>query len=292
MLGSRPWPRTAWRQKWVYSTIGTRIYTSHVRGDLLTACFRALNDWTTEFVGAAPAKLRGAALLNLDDVPEGVEELERCAGLGLSAAAIPTYPGEQNPYSLPQYDPLWSRAEELQIPLGMHAGSERPGPGRISFGDFAMKVQKSGDAAFRSTYHYWAMRSIADMIFAGVFERHPGLTIAIVEHDVGWVPHFVRRMDMTYKEHRYVSEIEFAEGKVPSDFIKANVYFTFMEDPIFIPFLSMVGADRIMWGSDFPHRESTWPRSRQVLTDLLGGLSGDERRMITYANAARLYAIN
>ena len=275
----------------VYSTIGTRIYTSSVEGELMSACFRAMNDWTAEFVSSCPRKLAGAALINVEDVAYAIKELQRCVNLGHRAAAIPTYPGDDAPYRLPIYDPFWTTAESLALPLSMHAGSERPGPGRFSFGDFAMPEQESGDAAFRSTYHYWAMRSVADMVFAGVFQRHPDLRLAVVEHDVGWVPHFIRRMDMTYSEHNYVTEIRFDNGAIPSDFIRQNVYFTFMEDPIFVPLLSFVGADRVMWGSDYPHRESTWPRSREVLDRVLQDLPDKDRRLMTYTNAADLYGL-
>ena len=199
----------------VYSTIGTRIYTSPVGGELMSACFRAMNDWSAEFAGAYPRKLAGTALINVEDLEDATTELERCLRLGLRAAAIPTHPGDDAPYRLPSYDRLWARAEHLGIPLGMHAGSERPGPGRFSIGDFVMPEQQSGDASFRSTYHYWAMRSVADMVFAGVFERYSGLQLAVVEHDVGWAPHFIRRMDMTYAEHGYVTEIRFKDGKAP-----------------------------------------------------------------------------
>ena len=96
---------------------------------------------------------------------------------------------------------------------------------------------------------------------------------------------------MTYAEHGYVTEIRFKGGKLPSDFIRQNVLFTFMEDPVFVPLLSMVGVDRVMWGSDYPHRESTWPRSRQVLASVLGELSEQEQRRITYTNAAELYGL-
>ena len=275
----------------VYSTIGTRIYTSPVSGELMTACFRAMNDWTAEFVGSHPRKLAGTALINIEDLDDAIAELERCARAGLRAASIPTHPGDEAPYRLSSYDSFWARAEGLGVPLGMHAGSERPGPGRFSIGDFVMAEQKSGDASFRSTYHYWAMRSVADMVFAGVFERHPTLQLAVVEHDVGWAPHFIRRMDMTYAEHKYVTEISFKDGKLPSDFIRQNVLFTFMEDPVFVPLLSMVGVDRVMWGSDYPHRESTWPRSRGVLGRVLAPLSDDQQRRITHSNAANLYGL-
>lgn len=275
----------------VYSTIGTRIFTSSIGGELMSACFRAMNDWTADFASASPRKLAGSALINVEKVGNAVEELQRCVNLGLKAAAIPTYPSDDAPYRLSKYEPLWTAAESLNLPLSMHAGSERPGPGRLSFGDFAMPEQKAGDAAFRSTYHYWAMRSVADMVFAGVFQRHPDLRLAVVEHDVGWVPHFIRRMDMTYSEHNYVTEIHFDNGALPSDFIRRNVYFTFMEDPVFVPLLSFVGADRVMWGSDYPHRESTWPRSREVLTRVLHDLSDKDRKLMTYTNAADLYGL-
>ena len=98
-------------------------------------------------------------------------------------------------------------------------------------------------------------------------------------------------MDMTYSEHNYVTEIHFDNGALPSDFIRRNVYFTFMEDPVFVPLLSFVGADRVMWGSDYPHRESTWPRSREVLTRILHDLSDKDRKLMTYTNAADLYGL-
>lgn len=275
----------------VYSTIGTRIFTSSVEGPLMSACFRAMNNWTAEFVSVSPRKLAGAALINLEDSHDATQEIQRCAVLGLKAAAIPTYPRDDTPYRLPSYEPFWYAAESLDTPLSMHAGSERPGPGRFSFGDFAMPEQKSGDASFRSTYHYWAMRSVADLVFAGVFQRHPRLRLTVVEHDVGWVPHFIRRMDMTYSEHNYVTEIRFADNARPSDFIRRNVYFTFMEDPIFVSLLSFVGANRVMWGSDYPHRESTWPKSLEVLAKVLNGLPDKDQRLLTYTNAADLYGL-
>lgn len=275
----------------VYSTIGTRLFTSSVQGQLMSACFRAMNDWTADFVSAFPRKLAGAALVNVEETNEAITELQRCARLGIRAAAIPTYPGDDAPYRLSGYDAFWSATESLALPLSMHAGSERPGPGRFSFGDFAMPEQKSGDAAFRSTYHYWAMRSVADMVFAGVFQCHPDLRLAVVEHDVGWVPHFIRRMDMTYSEHNYVTEIHFDNDALPGDFIRQNIYFTFMEDPVFVPLVSFVGADRVMWGSDYPHRESTWPMSREVLSRVLKNISDEDRRLMTYTNAAELYGL-
>lgn len=271
----------------VYPTIATRLYTLDIDSQLLSACFRALNDWMVDFSKPYPNTFKGSGLINLDDVQEGVKELERCAKAGLVAAAIPAYISEDREYYMPEFAPLWEAAQELGIPLGMHDGSTRPGPGQVVA--FAKDVTVEGVSAFRTTQDYWVRRSLAGMIFGGVFQRYPGLRVGAVEYELGWAPYFINQMDMAYKEHRYVTEIQFKEDKAPSDFFHDNIYVTFMEDPIGVVFRSIIGVDNIMWSSDYPHRESTWPHSRETLARVLDGVPEEDKRKLTFSNAARMF---
>ena len=271
----------------VYSTIGTRLYTIDVGGEFLSACFRALNDWTAEFSKPYPDRLKGTGVISFDDIDEAAKELQRCAKLGLAGVVIPAYQGEDHHYDQPEFEPVWAAAQDAGIPLGMHSGSTRPGPGRI--GSFANDASIRGTSAFRATQDYWVRRSIAAMIFGGVFERYPGLNVGVVEYELAWAPYFIKQMDMAYTEHRYVTEIRFKDAKVPSDFFHDNVFVTFQEDELGIALRSVIGVDNILWGSDYPHRESTWPNSRKVLAEVLQGLSEEEKRKISFSNAARLY---
>jgi predicted TIM-barrel fold metal-dependent hydrolase len=127
------------------------------------------------------------------------------------------------------------------------------------------------------------------MIFSGVFERYPDLKLSIVEHELAWAPHFLRTMDWHYKELSQVAPHRFEEGRVPSDFFHSNIYMSFQEDDIGIMLRSIIGVDNLMWGSDYPHAESTWPNSREVLDRVLEGVPEAERRKIVCDNVARLY---
>jgi predicted TIM-barrel fold metal-dependent hydrolase len=97
---------------------------------LLSEIFRGYNDWLAEFCAGEPKRLKGIAMINVDDVPEGVRELQRCARMGLAGGMITVYPPEGKGYDNPMYEPLWAAAQDLDIPLGMHIATGRA-QGRI-----------------------------------------------------------------------------------------------------------------------------------------------------------------
>jgi predicted TIM-barrel fold metal-dependent hydrolase len=127
------------------------------------------------------------------------------------------------------------------------------------------------------------------MIFAGVFERHPGLKLAIVEFELAWVPHVLSTMDYTYHERHEEALHRFKGDARPSDFFRGHVFLSFQEDAIGIRLRDAIGVDNLMWGSDYPHSESTFPHSRKILAEILAGVPEDEQAKIAGGNAARLY---
>ena len=271
----------------IFPTIAVRMVETNIDTDLLSACCRAINDWMADFTGAHPKRMKGTCLLNVDDIDKAVAELERCVRLGTAAACIPAYPGEGRTYDLPQCDKLWAAAQDAGIPIVMHTGSYRPGPGVI--GSFANDISAAGTSSFRASEDYWARRAIGDMMFSGVFERFPKLIVGAVEFELGWAPYFIQTMDRHYEEHRYVKEIRFKDERMPRDFFHENVFVTFQEDVAGIMTRHITGVDNILWGSDFPHTESTWPRSREVLSELLADVPEEEVAQMTHANAARIF---
>ncbi|MCH6587933.1 MAG: hypothetical protein IH805_06435, partial [Proteobacteria bacterium] len=90
----------------VYSTIGTRLYTVDVGGELLSACFRALNGWSAEFGQAYPNRLKGTGLISFDDIDDAISELQRCAKMGLAGLVIPAYVSEDRHYDQPEFEPF------------------------------------------------------------------------------------------------------------------------------------------------------------------------------------------
>jgi predicted TIM-barrel fold metal-dependent hydrolase len=253
---------------------------------LMSAIFRAYNDWLADFCATDPSRLKGIAMVNLDDVQEGIRELERAARLGLAGAMITEYPLEHRRYDQPEYEPFWAAAEALGMPLSLHTATRRQGKIRGA-GEKTLR-----DASSRSTKAFYPALSMCDMIFSGVFERYPRLTLAIVEFELSWAPHILTSMDYTYRERTGEAIYRFKDGMRPSDFFHRNVVLSFQEDAIGIRLRDTIGVDNMMWGSDYPHSESTFPQSRKILAEILSGVPEDEQARIVGGNTARVYAFD
>ncbi len=248
----------------------------------LSAMFQAYNDWLAEFCQAHPDEIKGIAMVNLDDVRKGVEELQRSHRMGLSGAMITVYPPEDRPYDRPEYEPLWATAEELQIPLSLHSFTNHGGP-----------VADTVKATAMTVIDHWVRVSLADMIFSGVFERFPRLRVVAVEQGLAWAPYFIEQLDFAYTQRPQREDwVRFQSDLVPSDFFHRNVFLSFQDDRTGIRERDIIGVDCLTWGSDYPHAEGTFPRSRQVLGEILAGVPDDEVRKIAGENAARLYGFN
>jgi predicted TIM-barrel fold metal-dependent hydrolase len=255
-------------------------------GRLMSAIFRAYNDWLAEFCRADPARLKGIAMINLDDVADGIRELERAARLGLAGAMITEYPLEDRRYDQPEYEPFWAAAAAHGLPISLHTATRRQAKIR-GFGEKTLR-----DASSRSTKAHYPALSMCDLIFSGVFERHPGLTLAIVEFELAWAPHVLSAMDYTYRERHGEAIYRFRDGMIPSDFFRRNVVLSFQEDAIGIRLRDVIGVDNMMWGSDYPHSESTFPQSQKILAEILAGVPDDERARIVGGNTARVYGFD
>ena len=253
---------------------------------LMSAIFRAYNDWLAEFCSADNDRLKGVAMINLDDVAEGVTELERAARLGMAGAMITEYPQEHRRYDNPEYEPFWAAAQDLNLPVSLHTATRREGRSR---GAGATSVR---DASGRATKVFYPATSICDIIFSGVFERYPNLKLAIVEFELSWVPYLLDSMDYTYVERQEEAYYRFKGDARPSDFFHNNVYLSFQEDAVGIRLRDIIGVDRLMWGSDYPHSESTFPRSREVLSEILEGVPVAEQASIVGGAAAGLYGFD
>ena len=147
-----------------------------------------------------------------------------------------------------------------------------------------------------ATTDYYVKRGIGEMIFSGVFERHPKLMTVCVEFETGFVPHFLNRMDFTYKDvpdrHQLTGDGRFKNGMLPSDFWYRNVRITFQEDPLGLQLLRhLVGPQTMMWGNDYPHRESTWPRSQAAIEEIFQGGGGTPKTRRPYRFGQREQAV-
>ena len=148
------------------------------------------------------------------------------------------------------------------------------------------------DVSSRATKAFYPARSMCDLIFSGVFERHPRLRVAIVEFDLSRVPNVLTSMDYTYRERHGEAIYRFKNGMLPSDFFRRNVVLSFQEDAIGIRLSDVIGTGNTIWGSDYLHSESTSPQSRKILPEILKGVPDDEQAKIAGGNTARVYSFD
>jgi predicted TIM-barrel fold metal-dependent hydrolase len=254
--------------------------------ELLSALCRAYNAWITDFCRAAPGRFKGIGMLNVDDVDDACQELERCAELGLAGAFIPVYPVAERPYRHASYDRLWWTAQDLEMPLLLHVATMRGG---IPGSEFTIDINQLTAAGLANS-DYWMRYSLTAMIFAGVFDRYPRLKVGSVEHETAWVPHWLRQMDFTYRERPALGRAwKSRHAMLPSEYWQRNMFVEFMEDDCGIRLRDVIGVDNMLWGNDFPHAESTWPKSREFLDRIFAGTPDEDRRKITADNAARIF---
>jgi predicted TIM-barrel fold metal-dependent hydrolase len=140
------------------------------------------------------------------------------------------------------------------------------------------------------TVDFHMRQSLSAMILSGVFESYPTLRVGAVEFEVSWAPYFMGRLDDAYQQRAAgQAGFRFRGADLPSDFFRRNVFISFQEDDLGIQLRHHVGVDNLLWGSDYPHAESTFPRSRQIVERILKDVPQQEKAKIVGENAARLY---
>ena len=268
----------------LYPTVGLQLF-KQPDGELLSAIFHSYNDWLADFCSAAPDKLKGIAMLNVDDVGVAVKELQRCRKMGFIGAMITAYPPKGKTYDMPRYENLWAAARDLEVPLSLHAETQRFGSGFNDGSDLFPRGMPS-----LTNMDYIVRATLADIILGGVFERYPKLQIGSVEYEVAWAAHFIDRLDYNYTQRttRNLGS-RLKDEALPSDYFRRNVFLGFQEDGLGMRLRDVIGVTTLQWGSDYPHIESTFPRSRDILDDILADCTEEERALIAGGNAARVY---
>jgi predicted TIM-barrel fold metal-dependent hydrolase len=266
----------------IYTSMGMPLFgldDAELRAD----CFRAFNGWAAEYCSYDSERLIPLGLITLEDIPNAVAELTRMAKIGMRGAMIWAEPPSDKPYSDPLYDPFWAAAQELNMPLSLHILTARGGTGADS-------RQGRNFLLSLANLHHQIERSISVLVFGGVLEKFPRLRIVSAENDVGWMAYFMYRLDTVQNRLGAIGNL-----KLPmraSDYIKRQVYATFISDPVFVDSLHRYGPDNIMWSSDYPHTAATFPRSREIVAKRFGFLPEDQVRKIAHDTAARVYGLD
>jgi uncharacterized protein len=214
---------------------------------------------------------------------DGIADLQSIRALGLRGVMMPGNPGVED-YDALAYDPFWEAAVDIGLPLSFHILTDR---------SYAFQHRVRGP---RMNGFLGIVRGCQDilgtLVLGGVFERHPRLKVVCVEADAGWVPHFMYRMDHAYKRHRYWLKPGQELSRLPSEYFAENVYTTFQDDWVAFKVADLMNWRRLLWANDFPHSDSTWPWSQEMLAEHTKDLTAEQRRAILCENTAELYGID
>jgi predicted TIM-barrel fold metal-dependent hydrolase len=243
---------------------------------------RIYNDWLAEFCETHPDRFAGLACIPNHDIDAAVAEIERVAKRGAVRGVEISRRHDMARLWDPWWEPVWAAVAASGLPLHFHTigGGNRPDLSKL-----APKTALAARAAGITNFQMVMSDVLLSMIFSGVLERHPNLKVVIGEAGIGWIPYVLNRMDAEWEDQFKELDLKMA----PSGYWRRQCYATYQTDPIGTKLVDDIGAENIMWASDFPHPDGIWPDSQEYIERELGHLPAATRKKIVCDNAARLY---
>jgi predicted TIM-barrel fold metal-dependent hydrolase len=275
--------------------------------ELRAEIYRAYNDWLVEFCSYDPRRLHGIAALPGEDVQASITEMRRLADKGgvqqvnfLIGRAQEAIYGEM-------WEPFWAAAEETGLIVSFHVGGggasgglggPRPNQSRGAAGErpagqaprerpsMVFTPSKGFITAFLDTFH--------GLLAEGVLDRHSGVKVMLAEVGLGWLPWVVHEMDYRYQRLLDNKSYWDQRGGInltmpPSEIWRRNFWVTFQDDPVGLAQLKFCNEDHILWASDYPHPDSTFPESARIVLEQMADITPIQRRKILRDNAIELY---
>jgi len=254
--------------------------------DLALTCLRIYNDWMIDdwCAGEGKGRLIPLTLVPLWDPALAAEEVRRCASKGSFAIAFSENVARLGQPSLytGAWDVLWQACQETETSVSMHIGSSSSMPTTSDDAPLATSM---------SMYAQNAQGSLCDWVFSGSLERFPEITIAYAESQVGWMPFQLERMDAVWRDGR--GDVDNVKT-LPSEQVKGRVYGCVFDDLHGLINRDAVGTDHILWETDYPHSDGTFPHSRKIAHELFtaAGMNAQECRMVLRSNAVKAYGLD
>lgn len=268
----------------LYPTIGLGAW-GLTNAATATAFARAYNDWLASYCAAAPHRLHGAAMVPFQDPAAAVAELHRAVtDLGFVAAFVRPNPCCGRSPADPAFDGFWEAAEGLGVAVGVHEGLQPAVPHLAS-------ERRPTNALLQhaASHTFEQMFAFAQLVSSGVMERFPALRLVFLESGGGWVPYWLGRLDHHVKTYgAYAPDMRLT----PSEYFRRQCWVSFeIDEDHFAALAPLVGADRIVWGSDYPHADSTFPGAVAELREAIAPLPPADRERIVVANGLALYGM-
>jgi predicted TIM-barrel fold metal-dependent hydrolase len=210
--------------------------------------------------------------------------VQQIVDLGLKTFMVPTMNAGMNTDGRPisyggeEMDVFWSAVADSGLPITFHVGENLSLSGRCGMATSVLQSMGS----FRKPF--------AELVFGGVFDRHPDLQVVFAEGGISWVPTALQDAEATIDaQHRM---LEYVPRQRPSQYWANNCYATFQSDLLGLRLLDYIGADRVMWANDYPHNEGTFGYSRSSMQQVVDAVTTDAARLILGDTASRVYRLD
>jgi uncharacterized protein len=273
----------------IYGIIGISrgLFSNQGVGDVetLAAIYGAYNDYVAGFNRSMPGRFFGLGCLPTHDARLAAEEVRRCATLGLRGAVFVPW-GSAMPVWHEMWDPMWTAAEETDLVISFHVFEG----GGATVGYEVKGLRRPDVIGSWTVVAPMQMDEICvSVILSGVCERHPRLRLVLGESGIGWLPYILERLDDTYEE-RLADDLRLPLP--PSAYFKRQIYATFQKDFHGVRAMAEIAPDNVMWGSDYPHRDGTWPFSRKAIEEQFRDMPEPIARKMLWENVRRVYRID
>jgi predicted TIM-barrel fold metal-dependent hydrolase len=255
--------------------------------DLAYAGAIAHNRWLAEVCLHSPERRTGVALVPIThDIDRGLAEIERIAGTpGIRGIMVPTLWRDKKPYNHPDYEPIWAACAANDLPVHVHSG------------DAAREDYLDDVAIYMAEVIFWVYRPIAFMLFSGTFERHPNLKFCVTEGGAYWAQDLMWKWDVAmgggHVTKKMAAYVKGKISKLPSDYFGTNIFIgasTMSREEIRRRY--QLGCDAVMWGTDYPHPEGTWPHTVEKLKSTFHDVPVDDTAQLLGLTAIRCYGMD
>jgi hypothetical protein len=260
-----------------------QLWAKHPDKDVARALLQGYNDWhIDEWCGTYPGRFIPCALPALWDPGEMAAEVRRVAAKGCHAVTFSENPAKLGYPSLhsEHWDPFWRACSDTGTVVCLHIGSS------------SALVTTADDAPLNVMITLQPMNIVqaaSDLVWSRVLQQFPDLRIALSEGGIGWIPYFLERADYVYRHHKAWTGQDLG-GRLPSELFKERIVCCFIDDRVGVEMRSRLNLDMLTWECDYPHSDSTWPRSPESLAPALEGVPDDEVAKITHTNAMRAFS--
>ena len=252
--------------------------------ELELACAQAYNDWLIDEWTSTSNRFIPQCVVPLSPIAATVAEIRRAVGRGHRGVIFPAAPMRLRglPHiNGPEYDPVWTTCENLEVPLCFHAGSTS------TLFEFPLSpsLQPELAAALQAVNRpASAVFDLVNILFSRILLRFPKLKVVFAESTIGWGTYLLEYADHQYEQDHCNYQLK------PSEMFHRQCYLTAWYDEVKIN-ARHIGVGNILWSTNFPVANSTWPKSQEFVTKCFTGVRDDEKDNILRGNAAKLYAI-